>query len=183
MKYNSWQHFHPPLPISQFLILLFQAFYFLECSICVLAPECNASEMTTSYSLQVPPCLISNVFWLFTPTVAPDRAQRRAGNSAHSPSLTPQALPLSLAPSLPLTLPLSFPGHGKMPRSKHGWKTGEKRKVDGENKRRPQMWGTFSKIKCWKIVYSTFSRGGWRGGWWRLDLESAAGGLGTLLSH
>lgn len=71
--------------------------------------------------------------------------------------------------SQPPSLPLSFPGHGKMPRSEHGWAE------DGRKERWASISGTFSNLKCRKRPNSTFSREGW----WRTNVEGCVtGGVG-----
>lgn len=55
--------------------------------------------MKTPYGLQVPPCLISTWFWLFTPILAPDRAQAEARELCSFPQPDTRGPPF-LPPSL-----------------------------------------------------------------------------------
>lgn len=140
--------------------------------------------MKTSYSLQLPPCLISNLFRLFTPILAPDSPSRGQGTLLILPAWHQRP---SLSSSHPPSL-LSWSWKNAQIRAWVGGRQGRKERWMSEKKRWSRIYGTFSKLKCWKRLYSTFSREGW----WRahvemvvslVELELAAVGLGTRLSH
>lgn len=133
--------------------------------------------------LQVPPCLLSNLFWLFTQILAPDGAQaegRERCSFAQPDTRGPPSLPLTLPPSL-----RSCSWKNAQIRAWVGRRRGRKeRRMERREKLAKDLGDLFNAKMLNEAVLDLPQRRMVAGAcvlW--VEVELAAVGLGTLLSH